>query len=301
MFPFPFSFVAPTASGLADIDNVYSMEFNGIDDTFSFKNEWFAPTTPLNATDGNHVGSVSMWFNLSNVSQYDFMLGLNTRFSGPYLRIAFDTNGNFGTNRNLRVVLNASDNAGGEVSGQVLLYDNTSTSYGGTGITWQPDTWYHIAVVYDKNATNRMIIYLDGVPFPVPNTNGNITNGARLIGTMPYSLPYTATSSTAGNKCNIGSYYDSYGFFAGIIDEVALFDYALDSDQIEEIYNATSTGKTADLSSMATPPIAWYRMGLLLLLGIEWGIKKIIWQLNGYHQRGECLKTAIRVSLITIV
>ena len=47
----------------------------------------------------------------------------------------------------------------------------------------------------------------------------------------------------------------------GLIDEVAIFNYALDSDQIDEIYNATSTGKTADLSSMATPPVAWYRMG----------------------------------------
>ncbi len=252
----------------AMVDNAASMNFDGVNDTFSFKNEWFAPTTPLNATDGNHVGSVSMWFNLSNVTQFDYMLGLNTRFSGPYLRIAFDTNGNFGTNRNLRVVLNASDNAGGEVLGQVLLYDNTSTSYGGTGITWQPDTWYHIAVVYDKNATNRMIIYLDGVPFPVPNTNGNITNGARLIGTMPYSLPYTATSSTAGNKCNIGSYYDGYGFFAGSIDEVALFDYALTPKQIrEDIYNASKeiggVKKTADLNnnSNLTAPVAWYRMG----------------------------------------
>ena len=45
------------------------------------------------------------------------------------------------------------------------------------------------------------------------------------------------------------------------MDEVAFFDYALDSDQVEEIYNATSSGKTADLSAMATPPIAWYRMG----------------------------------------
>ena len=35
MFPFPFSFVAPTASGLADIDNVYSMEFDGVDDNIN--------------------------------------------------------------------------------------------------------------------------------------------------------------------------------------------------------------------------------------------------------------------------
>ena len=33
MFPFPFSFVAPQATGLANIDNVYSMSFDGVDDT----------------------------------------------------------------------------------------------------------------------------------------------------------------------------------------------------------------------------------------------------------------------------
>ena len=33
------------------------------------------------------------------------------------------------------------------------------------------------------------------------------------------------------------------------------------TDNIEEIYNATSTGKTADLSTLSTPPTAWYRMG----------------------------------------
>jgi len=31
MFPFPFSFVAPTASGLADIDNVFSINMTAID------------------------------------------------------------------------------------------------------------------------------------------------------------------------------------------------------------------------------------------------------------------------------
>ena len=35
----------------------------------------------------------------------------------------------------------------------------------------------------------------------------------------------------------------------------------VDNYSIDEIYNATSSGKTADLSTMATPPIAWYRMG----------------------------------------
>ena len=41
-------------------------------------------------------------------------------------------------------------------------------------------------------------------------------------------------------------------------------DYALTAKQIkEDIYNASTTGKTADLSnnSNLTAPVAWYRMG----------------------------------------
>ena len=48
------------------------------------------------------------------------------------------------------------------------------------------------------------------------------------------------------------------------LDEIAFFDYALTPKQIkEDIYNASTTGKTADLSnnSNLTAPVAWYRMG----------------------------------------
>lgn len=50
----------------------------------------------------------------------------------------------------------------------------------------------------------------------------------------------------------------------GKLDEVAIFDYVLTPKQIkEDIYNASTTGKTADLSnnSNLTAPVAWYRMG----------------------------------------
>jgi len=51
-------------------------------------------------------------------------------------------------------------------------------------------------------------------------------------------------------------------FLTGNLDEFAGFaDVALSEPEIIDIYNATSTGKTADLSSMTTPPVAWYRMG----------------------------------------
>ena len=62
----------------------------------------------------------------------------------------------------------------------------------------------------------------------------------------------------------IGRRGDAARYFDGNIDEVAIFDYALSARQIkEDIYNATTSGKTADLNnnSNLTPPIAWYRMG----------------------------------------
>ena len=45
----------------------------------------------------------------------------------------------------------------------------------------------------------------------------------------------------------------------GYIDEVAIFSTELSETQVQNIYNATTTGKTADLSSLS--PVAWYRMG----------------------------------------
>ena len=56
MFPFPFSFVAPTASGLADIDNVYSMEFDGADDYVLITD------SPLDVLDTSGVISISFWY-----------------------------------------------------------------------------------------------------------------------------------------------------------------------------------------------------------------------------------------------
>jgi hypothetical protein len=35
----------------------------------------------------------------------------------------------------------------------------------------------------------------------------------------------------------------------------------LTAQEVQNIYDATTTGKTADLSALSTPPVAWYRMG----------------------------------------
>ena len=49
--------------------------------------------------------------------------------------------------------------------------------------------------------------------------------------------------------------------FNGKIDELGIWDTALTSTQIAEIYNGTGTNTTKDLSTVAGGPVYWNRMG----------------------------------------
>jgi hypothetical protein len=74
-----------------------------------------------------------------------------------------------------------------------------------------------------------------------------------------FPFPFSFVAPTASGLADIDNAYSME--FDGVDDYLIAFDYILTQDQVDEIYNATSTGKTADLSTMATPPVAWYRMG----------------------------------------
>ena len=208
MFPFPFSFVAPTASGLADIDNVYSMEFDGVDDYFD------AGTSSALEITGDV--SISAWVYITTGSAYQGIV--SKRDSG-------------GANYQLY-----TDNS---ATPKLRFYDG-STATSSTG-TVSLNAWHHIAITIDSGVTDGSIFYIDGV----------------ASGTATFTITSNDASLIIG-AIDTGS-FGSY--FIGSMDEVALWNSALDSDQVGEIYNATSTGKTADLSAMATPPVAWYRMG----------------------------------------
>ena len=218
MFPFPFSFVAPTASGLADIDNVYSMEFDGVNDYFD------TGTTPLQLglpattiTDSDF--SLSFWYYYDVNQDYD-----------PIIQATSGWTSGFAVFQSITNTSSLNFWVGNYSSGS--LYTTQLTS----------GTWYHIGCVFKGGATHTQDIYVNGV----------------LNNTASYT---TSRVIQSGQNCLIGGNTVHNRYFNGKLDEMAVFDYALDSDQILEIYNATSTGKTADLSTMATPPVAWYRMG----------------------------------------
>ena len=97
--------------------------------------------------------------------------------------------------------------------------------------------WSYVSVVKESNVIN---LYKNGV-----------VQGAGDAMTQ-------AVASSIGQ---IGKYFDLSSFWDGKLDEVAIWNTALTASQIEGIYNATASGKTADLSILTTPPIKWYRMG----------------------------------------
>jgi hypothetical protein len=85
-------------------------------------------------------------------------------------------------------------------------------------------------------------LYLNG------NADGSATNVTQDFG----------NGSVAVGR--FGAY--NFGYFNGSIDEVAIWNTALTSTQVSEIYNATDTNLTKDLTTVSgSNLIYWNRMG----------------------------------------
>ena len=97
--------------------------------------------------------------------------------------------------------------------------------------------WHHFLCT--KNGTDAKI-YVDGVLSAITPTNGTVAS------TLP---------ATCGDNFRIGS-IDASTFGNSTIDEVALWDSVI---AIGDVWDGS--GQPTDLSLLATPPIAWYRMG----------------------------------------
>ena len=98
------------------------------------------------------------------------------------------------------------------------------------------DQWSHI--VYTRSGTTGTI-YLNGTSVATGTDNKDYSmNGQPYIGIRPPSV-------------------SSYNF-AGNIDEIAVFNYALSSTNVSDMYNAPANQPTA-ISGLS--PIAWWRMG----------------------------------------
>ena len=91
--------------------------------------------------------------------------------------------------------------------------------------TLQPGTWYHVAMVYDGTT---LTVYVNGVSDGSADLSGDVqvTSGSLRIGAY---APINGSSS----KC----------FFPGKIDELTVYNRALEAPEISAIYSAGCAGK----------------------------------------------------------
>ena len=190
-------------SGLAQINNVYSMNFDGTNDTISLGNSTITGTTY----------SVSLWFKSTATAT--------------------------------QVLCEKIPDEGGQFAYRMYLYTSGNLELLGTqtsGTAYNDGKWHNVVIIQDPSQPNGKTGrgFVDGSLV----TEGN-----------------SANNTSGSSDFFIGSRSAVALYFNGQIDELAVFNYALTDAEILSIYNATAVGKTADLSQLTTPPVAWYRMG----------------------------------------
>ena len=207
---------------LAQVNNVYSMEFDGINDyidcgdsdSLSFGN---------GSTDSPF--SISAWINMDDATRFRIVSKFDSTSNGEYIFTV-----------------------GGSDLLTVNLYDSSENAYIGkkynTALTSYQSQWIHVVVTYDGTSSSSGIkLYLNSSRVAdIDNNSGNYT--AMENTTQPFFIGQQS-----------GSYAD------GKMDEVSIFNVELTAQEVKSVYLATETGKTADLNDLTTPPVKWYRMG----------------------------------------
>ena len=118
------------------------------------------------------------------------------------------------------------------------LTKQASTGYQTIGLSY--NTWHNIVGTYN-DSTGDLKLYLDGV--------------------LKTTASATSDSNSASLDLNLGRATDGSYLLNGRIDEVGIWNTALTSTQVAEIYNATGNNLTKDLSTVAGGPVYWNRMG----------------------------------------
>jgi len=91
---------------------------------------------------------------------------------------------------------------------------------------WEADTWYHIAGVFTGS---QIMIYI----------NGEVDTAQPLTG----SVPRSTLNAAIGAHC-----FGGKDFFNGVIDEVAIYDYARTAEDVQN-----------DFNSVAKNPVGYWR------------------------------------------
>ena len=175
---------------------------------------------------------VNDYLNLSNNSIFN--LGTSFTISGWF---------NFAASKYQGLISFDSSSTRGwflyQISNDIKLYDG-SNAYTLKSSYTTTNQWDSFIVTYDGT---DLVFYINGVQESTQAVSINLqTNGN--------------DGQIGNNQAGTGRYFD------GKIDELAIWNTALTSTQIQSIYNATSTNLTKDLTTVSgSNLIYWTRMG----------------------------------------
>jgi len=200
--------------------NTYSMEFDSA-------SSQYIDASSLNSTIQTQTsGAISLWIYPTVISGTKYFIG----YSNSSTTVDFFNIGTF-TSGKLRLLFRNDASGTAWPTNGVDLRSNASVI--------STNNWYHICVVSDGSAYT---VYLNGSAITMNVDAGS--NSGKWFGDF---------SGVTMNNLYIGASSNSGGVnlpFDGKIDEVAIWNTALSSDAVTEIYNATAnnTGKALDLT-----------------------------------------------------
>ena len=202
---------APSAAGF---DNLYSLDFDGVDDYVTCGDS--NVLTPNNS-GANRGFSFSFWMKATDPTSQRVM-SKNTLYDSGANHYEYSITTDYADR--MKLVLYAGDS----VSNSITLRLDSALS---------ADAWNHIAFAWDLGATNADLIgYINGVAHSVAIGNATWT----LAGS------WTSVSNTV-NRLEFAKEATVYGELN--LDEVALFDNQLSAAEVSAIYNS---GTPTDLS-----------------------------------------------------
>jgi hypothetical protein len=133
------------------------------------------------------------------------------------------------------------DCGGANYAFRFLVRDARGLPYAAYGTLVPDGQWHHLAGVCDEG-NGAVLLYVDGIQAAqdaIPPGNGilvstnSVSIGSRQSGTTIYDLQ-----------------------FVGFMEEVAIYNYALSSNQIQAHYNAVANPAALLIPGIATPPLS---------------------------------------------
>ena len=209
-----------TGAGGTPFSNTKSIELDGVDDYIDCGDN-------DNLSFGNGTTdspfSISLWVKLS---------GTNT-IEAPLSKYGIESKREYIVyivNQKVRLLINDSSN-------EAPRFVETSSAI-------SVGSWVHIICVYNgvggNNAQNGMQIYING----------------SLSSTTSFASGTYVAMENSSQTFQIGRYFNGAQYFAGNMDEVAIFNSELSASDITSIYNS---GVPNDITSLS--PLSWWRCG----------------------------------------